>query len=92
MGLSKKPPPKRRRPNYNPLTRSLEDFRRRTARRLGWKPYMVFQRRVIKAIEQRPPKTLDDLARIPGLGPAKIDRFGEQLLALVREHARDEHW
>lgn len=84
--------PKRRRPNYNPITRSLEDFRRRTARSLGWKPYMVFQRRVIKAIQDHPPKTLDDLARIPGLGPAKIDRFGEQLLALVREHARDEWW
>ncbi len=79
---------KRRRPSYNPLTRSLEDFRRNTARRLGWKPYMVFQRRVIKAIEAHPPETLDDLARIPGLGPAKIERFGEQLLALVRQHAR----
>lgn len=83
---------KRRRPNYNPLTRSLEDFRRRTARSLGWKPYMVFQRCVIKAIEDRPPETLDDLARIPGLGPAKIERFGEQLLALVREHVRDDAW
>ncbi len=77
-------PTKRRRPNYNPLTRSLEDFRRRTARNLGWKAYMVFQRRVIKAIEDHPPETLDELARIPGLGPAKIERFGEQLLALIR--------
>ena len=50
---------------------------------------MVFQRRVIKAIEAHPPETLDDLARIPGLGPAKIERFGEQLLELVRTHARD---
>jgi len=82
----------RRRPNYNPLTRSLEDFRRRTARSLGWKPYMVFQRRVIKAIDSHPPETLDDLARIPGLGPAKIERFGEQLLALIRAHAGDGAW
>ena len=26
------------------------------------------------------------LARIPGLGPAKIERFGDDILALVREH------
>ena len=29
-----------------------------------------------------------DLERIPGLGVAKIERFGDDILALVREHGR----
>ena len=37
------------------------------------------------------PETIsrDELARIPGLGPAKIARFGDDILAVVRRHARD---
>jgi superfamily II DNA helicase RecQ len=47
---------------------------------------MVFQRGVIAAIDRDRPTTRDALARIPGLGPAKLARFGEDILALVRRH------
>ena len=48
---------------------------------------MVFQRRVIAAIDKVRPESKDALARIPGLGPAKIERFGDDILAAVRRHA-----
>lgn len=67
------------------LARQLENYRRRTARRLSWKPYMVFHRKVVVAVARAKPRTLADLALIAGLGPAKIERFGEEILALVRE-------
>jgi superfamily II DNA helicase RecQ len=57
------------------------------ARELKWKAYMVFQQRVIAAIETQRPRTRDALARIPGLGPAKISRFGDELLAIVQRHS-----
>ena len=76
-----------RRPRYTPMVRALDNYRRRTARRLKWKPYMVFQRRVILAIDRQRPESLEDLARIPGLGEAKIARFGHDLLELIREHS-----
>ena len=76
-----------RRPRYTPMVRALDNYRRRTARRLKWKPYMVFQRRVILAIDRQRPESLEDLARIPGLGDAKIARFGEELLDLIRQHS-----
>ncbi len=80
-----------RRPRNSDLARALDNYRKRKGRALKWKAYMVFQRRVILAIDRQRPRTYDDLARIPGLGPAKIERFGDDLLALVREHpARDE--
>ncbi len=47
---------------------------------------MVFQRRVIAAVEARRPKPLAALGRIPGLGPAKLDRFGDDILDIVRRN------
>jgi ATP-dependent DNA helicase RecQ len=70
------------------VARALDNYRKRTARALGWKTYMVFQRRVVMAIDREEPDSLEALRRIPGLGPAKIERFGEDLLGLVREHRR----
>jgi ATP-dependent DNA helicase RecQ len=69
------------------LMGELERFRLRMARALRWKAYMVFQDRVIAAIEEERPRSLAALERIPGLGPAKIARFGSDLLDIVRRHA-----
>ncbi len=71
---------------HNGLGRALETFRRTKARELSWKSYMVFQRRTIDAIEATRPATEAELARVPGLGPAKIARFGPALLELIRRH------
>ena len=66
------------------LARQLESYRRRTARRLKWKPYMVFHRKVVLAVARARPQSPAELALISGLGPAKIERFGADILALVR--------
>ena len=68
------------------MARALDNYRRRVARDLKWKTYMVFQRNVMLAIEREQPDSREALARIPGLGPAKIERFGDDILALVRQH------
>ncbi len=81
-----KPARRSRRPRTTDLSRALENYRRRAARNLDWKPYMVYQRKVIAAIDVRRPRTLDELGSIPGLGPAKLERFGDDLLDLVRRH------
>jgi len=65
---------------------ALDNFRRRAARALRWKAYMVLQRRVIAAIAEERPTSLADLARIPGVGPSKIERFGPEILDIVRRH------
>ena len=68
------------------LARSLDRFRRGKARELKWKAYMVFQQKVIVAIDAQRPTTHAELARIPGLGVSRIQRFGDELIALVRRH------
>jgi ATP-dependent DNA helicase RecQ len=70
------------------VTYELDTYRKRMARQLHWKSYMVFQRGVIAAIDKQRPATMEALARIPGLGPAKLARFGDDILAVIRRHAR----
>jgi superfamily II DNA helicase RecQ len=72
---------------FHGIKLALDSYRKQKARQLKWKSYMVFQRQVIAAIDAQRPTTLAELAKIPGLGPAKLARFGDDILALVRKHA-----
>lgn len=88
-GLASKDTPEKGKPGRSrgsDLVRELENYRRRKASSLSWKSYMVFQQRVILAVDQQRPTTTAALATIPGLGPAKIDRFGEDILEIVRRN------
>ena len=79
--------PRPRRQATTSVTLALDSYRKRMARQLKWKTYMVFQRGVIAAIDQQRPTSMEALARIPGLGPAKIARFGDDILAVVRRQS-----
>jgi ATP-dependent DNA helicase RecQ len=68
------------------ITVELDRYRKQMARKLKWKAYMVFQRSVIMAIDRDRPDSLAALGRIAGLGPSRIARFGEDLLAIVRRY------
>lgn len=68
------------------LSTELERYRKRMAGKLKWKAYMVFQRKAILAISKAQPSTRAELLLIPGLGPAKVDRFGDDILELVRQY------
>ncbi len=61
----------------------LERYRKRMARQLKWKPFMIFQRKTILALDQQRPETLAALDKIAGLGASRIARFGEDVLAIV---------
>ncbi len=68
------------------IARSLDNYRKQEARKLKWKPYMVMQRKALLAIDKERPDSLDSLLRIPGLGPAKVERFGADILEIVRKY------
>ena len=65
------------------LERALQAFSRSQPRQLGWRPYMVLSRASCRAIVAAPPDSLWALEQLPGIGPAKVERFGAALLALV---------
>jgi ATP-dependent DNA helicase RecQ len=84
-----RPDTTRRKPRHTPLWRALDSYRRRTARKLRWKVYMVFSTAVVDAIDAARPDSLWALGELQGIGPSKLDRFGADVLALVKEHAGD---
>jgi ATP-dependent DNA helicase RecQ len=63
----------------------LRAWRRQAAAEAGIAPFMVFPDSTLRALAAVPPGTLDrrSLALVPGIGPAKLDRYGDALLALL---------
>jgi DNA helicase-2/ATP-dependent DNA helicase PcrA len=62
----------------------LRDWRLERARADGVPPYVVFHDSVLQAIAAAQPASLGELAQISGVGPAKLERYGDELLALVK--------
>ena len=42
--------------------------------------YVVFHNSTLAEIASRRPSTIAELASVPGVGPAKLDRYGSELL------------
>lgn len=45
--------------------------------------YVVFHDRTLAEIADRKVKDLADLAAIPGAGPAKLERYADEILEIV---------
>lgn len=63
---------------------SLRQWRLQLSREREVPAYVVCTDATLMAIAEQQPQTLDALAAIPGIGPAKLAEFGEALLDLVR--------
>jgi DNA helicase-2/ATP-dependent DNA helicase PcrA len=61
----------------------LRAWRLRTAQELQVPPYVIFHDSTLREICDREPKTLAELSRISGIGPAKLDRYGSDVLAVL---------
>ncbi len=79
--------PSTRRSGYTGLEKALADYRSRQARQRGWKPYQVFPNATLKAIAAACPTDLHALESIKGMGPARVARYGHDLLDIIRHDA-----
>jgi ATP-dependent DNA helicase RecQ len=61
----------------------LKAWRTEEARRRSVPPYVIFHDRTLAAIAAARPRTPGELARIKGVGPAKLAAYGDALLQLV---------
>jgi DNA helicase-2/ATP-dependent DNA helicase PcrA len=68
---------------WTPAGERLRAWRLERAREDGVPPYVVFHDTVLHAIADAQPTSLGDLAQIAGVGPAKLERYGDALLALL---------
>ena len=68
---------------WTPDAQRLREWRLERAKADEVPPYVVFHDSVLHAIAAARPVTLGELAKISGVGPAKLERYGEDVLALV---------
>ncbi len=69
----------------DPVVGALRAWRTEEARRIGKPAYVVFDNKTIAAIAAARPTSEGALAEVSGVGPAKLDRWGEAVLAVVGE-------
>lgn len=69
-----------------PLFDALRSWRSDTAKELGKPPYVVAHDKLLAALSAERPQTKDELAGLPGIGPAKLERFGAAILEIVAAH------
>ena len=67
----------------DPMYDALATWRRRRASDEGVPPFHVFANRVLAAIAEAKPCSEAELLAVPGVGPAKLDRYGGEVLNLV---------
>ena len=83
-------PPQRRRRRRDamsgpedPLFEVLREARRALAANAGVPAYVVFHDSTLREIAAARPRTLGELARVNGVGEAKLARYGDAMLAAV---------
>ena len=93
------PPPRSRRtrrslgdaapnPVGNPLFEALRDKRKALASEHGIPAYIIFHDSVLRDMAHRCPETLGEMGTIPGVGAKKLETWGADFVAVVREHLK----
>ncbi|BDA82708.1 ATP-dependent DNA helicase RecQ [Aureimonas sp. SA4125] len=71
------------------LFQALRAERLRIAKEQGVPPYVVFQDATLRAMSLTPPGSLEAMIALPGIGQAKLERYGEAFLAVI-DHERQQ--
>ena len=69
------------------LSIALRAWRTARARADAVAPFIVFHDSTIEAIAERRPRSIAELRRVPGIGPIKLDRYGEEIIGVVAREA-----
>jgi DNA helicase-2/ATP-dependent DNA helicase PcrA len=65
---------------------ALKAWRSAAARAAGVPAYVIFHDTTLAAVAEAQPATRASLLSLPGLGPVKAERYGDDLLRVVAEH------
>jgi ATP-dependent DNA helicase RecQ len=70
------------------LFERLREWRSQVARRQGVPAYVVFHDRTLNELAARRPADLVELETLPGIGRAKLDRYGQAILDVIASSIR----
>jgi ATP-dependent DNA helicase RecQ len=71
-------------PEGDPLFEALRACRRDLAKAAGVPPYVVFHDSTLREIAAVRPSSLEALGRVPGVGAAKLDKYGAAFVEVVQ--------
>ena len=69
-------------PAAQQLEQALKGWRTAIAKKLGMPPFVVLHDKTLRAIAHARPTTPNQLQEISGMGPAKVDKYGPQILEI----------
>ncbi len=72
------------------LCEELRRWRREAAEARGWPPFAVFSDKTLRDLARVRPSTLDVLLDVNGIGAAKLQAFGDDLLAVIVPWCREK--
>ena len=72
------------------LFEALREWRLEQARAADVPAFVVFTDATLTAIAERVPADVGALARINGVGPAKLERYGTDVLELIQNFSSSE--
>jgi ATP-dependent DNA helicase UvrD/PcrA len=67
----------------DPLYAVLKKWRLETAKAEERPAYVIFHNSTLAEIVRRAPRTRQELAEVPGVGPAKLERYGDEVLSVI---------
>jgi ATP-dependent DNA helicase UvrD/PcrA len=84
LGVQAAPPPAARKPRVeepdDPMYVALKEWRLKRAKADEIPAYVVFHNSTLAEIAARRPSTIAELSSVPGVGPAKLERYGRDVL------------
>jgi DNA helicase-2/ATP-dependent DNA helicase PcrA len=83
LGVETRPPIRAREPD-DPLYAALKQWRYERATADAQPAYVVFHNTTLAEIAARRPRDLGELGAVPGVGPTKLERYGSEVLAVLR--------
>jgi DNA helicase-2/ATP-dependent DNA helicase PcrA len=72
----------------DPLYEVLKRWRLETAKQEERPAYVIFHNSTLAEIVRRAPRSRKELAEVPGVGPAKLERYGDEVLAVLAAGAQ----
>lgn len=66
-----------------PVVAALKEWRSKEAQSAGKPAYVILHDSTIEEIASRAPGSIDELLLVPGIGPGKSDRYGDEILGIV---------
>jgi DNA helicase-2/ATP-dependent DNA helicase PcrA len=79
-------PPKTLDPPATELLKDLKQWRSGAAKAASVPAYVIFHDSTLEAVARARPATRAALLALPGVGPVKVSRFGDDVLAVVARH------